>query len=297
MRHSWATMRTALARAWLGLALLVPLCLLAQEVPVPPLQARVTDLTDTLTPEQIGQLEQKLAAFEARKGSQIALLMLPTTKPESIEQYSIRVAEQWKLGREGVDDGALLLVAKDDRELRIESGYGLEGVLTDLVANRIVEDIIVPNFKTGDFFKGVNDGLDAMMRVVDGEPLPEPKSTPGGRGGGQLESLLMIGFVMLFVVGGVLRAMFGRLPAALLVGGATGAIASFLIASLAVGAIVGVLAFLFSLVIGASGVGGRGYRRGGWTPGGLGGGWGGGGGGGWGGGGGGFGGGGASGRW
>jgi uncharacterized protein len=293
-------MRIALARACLGLVLLVPLCLLAQEVPVPPLQAHVTDLTGTLTPQQIGQLEQKLAAFEARKGSQIALLMLPTTKPESIEQYSIRVVEQWQLGREGVDDGALLLVAKDDRALRIESGYGLEGVLTDLVANRIVEDIIVPNFKAGDFFKGVNDGLDAMMRVVDGEPLPEPKRAPGGGGGGQLESLLMIGFVMVFVVGGVLRAIFGRLPAALLVGGATGAIASFLIASLAVGAIVGIVAFLFSLVIGAAGVGGRGYRRGGWTPGGLGGGWGGGGwtgGGGWGGGGGGFGGGGASGRW
>jgi uncharacterized protein len=292
-------MRVGLARAALCLALFVPLCLPAQDAPVPALKARVTDLTGTLTPEQIGQLEQKLAAFEARKGSQIALLMVPSTKPESIEQYSIRVVEQWKLGRKGVDDGALLLVAKDDRELRIEAGYGLEGVLSDLVANRIVEDIIVPNFKTGDYFRGVNDGLDAMIRVVEGEPLPAPKWSPDGKDVGRLQPLLMLGFVMVFVVGGVLRAIFGRLPAALLVGGATGVIASLIITSLAIGLIVGLVVFFFSLVIGAAGAGGRGYRRGGWTPGGFGGGgWGGGGGGGWsGGGGGGFGGGGASGRW
>src|SRR5262245_49185109 len=122
-----------LARAALWLALcLLPWPGLAQEVPVPPLRARVTDLTGTLSPQQSAQLEQKLAEFEARKGSQIAVLIVPTTKPESIEQYSIRVVERWKLGRKGVDDGALLLVAKDDRELRIESGYGLEGVLSDL---------------------------------------------------------------------------------------------------------------------------------------------------------------------
>jgi uncharacterized protein len=292
-------MRSALARAAAWLVLLVPLGLLAQQVAVPPLQARVTDLTGTLSAEQIAQLEQKLAAFEARKGSQIAMLMLPSVKPESIEQYSIRVVEQWKLGRKGVDDGALLIVAKDDRELRIEVGRGLEGVLTDLIANRIVEDIIVPNFKAGEYYKGVSDGLDAIIRVADGEPLPPPAPAPSKRWGGAsgLESLLMIGFVLVFVVGGFLRAMFGRLPAALLVGGATGFIAMLIIASLTVGIIVGIVAFFVSLLIGAAGVGGRGYRRGGWTPGpgGFGGGgWGGGG---WSGGGGTFGGGGASGRW
>jgi uncharacterized protein len=292
----------ALARAVLWLALLLPLGLAAQDVPVPALQARVTDLTGTLTPQQADALEQKLAAFEARKGVQIALLIVPSTQPEQIEQYSIRVVEQWKLGRKGVDDGALLLVAKNDRRLRIEVGYGLEGVLTDLVSNRIIEDIIVPNFKTGDFNRGVNDGVDAMIRVIDGEALPPPPTrSPGARGilpG--LDTLLMLGFVMVFVVGGILRAMFGRLPGALLVGGVTGFIASLIVASLVAGVVVGILAFIFSLLVGAPGIGRRGSRRGGWSPGGFGGGgWGGGGGGGggWSGGGGGFGGGGASGSW
>ena len=135
----------------------------------------MTDLTETLTPDQTAKLEQKLAAFEARKGSQIAVLIVPTTQPEAIEQYSIRVAEQWKLGRKGVDDGALLLVAKDDRALRIEVGYGLEGALPDAIAKRIIEDIIVPRFKTGDFYGGIDAGVDAMIKVVDGEPLPPPQ--------------------------------------------------------------------------------------------------------------------------
>ncbi|HYL17525.1 MAG TPA: YgcG family protein, partial [Burkholderiales bacterium] len=146
-------------------------------VPVPGLKARVTDLTHTLTPEQTAQLEQKLAAFESRKGSQIVVLIVPTTKPEEIEQYSIRVAEQWKVGRKGVDDGAILLVAKDDRALRIEVGYGLEGALPDVTAKRIVSDIIVPHFKTGDFYGGIDAGVDAMIKVVDGEQLPAP-TTP-----------------------------------------------------------------------------------------------------------------------
>ena len=283
--------------AWLALLLwLAPA--FAQDVPVPPLRARVTDLTATLSAEQAAQLERKLAEFEARKGSQIAVLIVPTTRPEAIEQYSIRVAEAWKLGRKGVDDGALLLVAKDDRELRIEVGYGLEGALSDLVSNRIVEDIIVPRFRQGDFYGGIQAGVEAMIKVVDGEPLPEP--APRGRTwvrgvGGNLEMVLIVGFVLVFVIGGVLRAIFGRLPSAALIAGATGIIAWIIVSSLVAAAIVGVIAFLLSLVAGTPRMG-----RGGWRPGGFGGGgWsgGGGGGGGWGGGGGGFGGGGASGRW
>jgi uncharacterized protein len=281
--------------AWLALLLwLAPA--FAQDVPVPPLRTRVTDLTATLSAEQAAQLERKLAEFEARKGSQIAVLIVPTTRPEAIEQYSIRVVEAWKLGRKGVDDGALLLVAKDDRELRIEVGYGLEGALSDLVSNRIVEDIIVPRFRQGDFYGGIQAGVDAMIRVVDGEPLPEP--APRGRTwvrgvGGNLETVLIVGFVLVFVVGGVLRAMFGRMPAAALIAGAAGIIAWIIVSSLVAAGIVGVIAFLLSLVAGTPRMG-----RGGWRPGGFGGGgWSGGGGGGWGGGGGGFGGGGASGRW
>lgn len=267
------------------------------QVPVPRLERRVTDLTGTLSVDERAALEAKLAAFEARKGSQIAVLFVPTTGPETIEQYAIRVAERWRLGREGVDDGALLLVARDDRALRIEVGYGLEGAMPDAIANRIVEDIVVPRFRLGEFDAGVNAGVDAMIRVIDGEPLPAvdpPASWPSGGFGEGLGGLFVIGFMLVMVVGSVLRALFGRFPAALLTGGVTGAIVWVLVASAIAAGVVAVLAFVFTLLGGMPGQRRGGYRRGGW------GGWstmGGGGRGGWSGGGGGFGGGGASGRW
>src|SRR5512145_1050521 len=138
-------------RLWTRLALLaLLLCGTAQaEVAVPELKQRVTDLTATLDAGQIQLLENKLAAFESAKGAQIAVLLLPTTEPETIEEFGIRVAESWKLGRKGVDDGVLLLVAKDDRKLRIEVGYGLEGILPDAVGKRIVSDDIAPHFRQG----------------------------------------------------------------------------------------------------------------------------------------------------
>ncbi|MBN9117448.1 MAG: TPM domain-containing protein, partial [Pandoraea sp.] len=142
-------------------ALLLCLCLGASaEVGIPPLTARVTDLTGTLTREQTAALEQKLQAFEAAKGSQIGVLMVPTTQSEDIAQYSIRVVEQWKLGRKGTDDGVLLIVAKDDRRVRIEVGYGLEGVLTDAISNRIINEDIVPRFQQADFYGGVTAGVE-----------------------------------------------------------------------------------------------------------------------------------------
>src|SRR6202011_6049700 len=124
----------------------------AQSQPIPKLTARVTDLTGTLTAEQQTALEQKLAAFESAKGSQLAVLLVPTTEPEEIEQYSIRVVEQWKLGRKKVDDGALLIIAKNDHHVRIEVGYGLEGVLTDAASNRIIEDTMLPLLRQGQYF-------------------------------------------------------------------------------------------------------------------------------------------------
>jgi uncharacterized protein len=283
----------------------VPGAAAQSEVPVPRLERRVTDLTGALTAQEQAALEQKLAAFEGRKGSQIAVLIVPTTSPETIEQYALRVAEQWKLGREGIDDGALLLVARDDRALRIEVGYGLEGVLPDVIANRIIEDIVVPRFRIGDFGAGVNEGVDAMIKVIDGEPLPAPAARepwPSGDFGGEgLGGLLAIGFIVVVVVGSALRALFGRLPAAIIIGGLTGAIVWVLVASALAAGVVGVIAFLFTLLGGMPGQRRGGYRRGGWGGGWStsGGGWGGGvsGGGGWSGGGGGFGGGGASGRW
>ena len=255
------------------------------EVAVPPLTQRITDLTSTLDVQQIQVLEARLAEFEKNKGAQLAVLTVPTTQPETIEQYGIRVAEAWKLGRKKVDDGALLLIAKEDRTLRIEVGYGLEGALNDATAHRIIDEIIVPRFKRGEYYPGIESGLAAMMQVVNGEPLPSPKRAAAS-GKYDIESLLFIAFGLVVVVGGMLRVMLGRFPAALLMGGALGFLAWLLVAPLLIALFVGLIAFVFVLL---GGGGGRGFGGGG---GGFGGG-----GGGFSGGGGGFGGGGASGRW
>lgn len=267
--------------------------------PVPELAARVTDLTGTLTAADRTGLEERLAAFEARKGAQIAVLVVPTTRPEAIEQYSIRVVDAWKLGREAPDDGALLLVAMQDRELRIEVGRGLEGALTDLVANRIIDETITPRFREGDFAGGISAGVDRMMAVVDGEPLPEPDAH-WSEGPQRIAGILPFLIGIVFVGSAVLRSLFGRAFGALATGGVAGGVAWFVTQLLGLSLGVGVAALLFSLMLGLGG-GGRwssGPRHGGWSPGG----WGGGGfrsggGGGFRGGGGSFGGGGASGRW
>lgn len=251
------------------------------DVPVPPLQARVTDLTGTLTADQRAKLDGELKAFEAKKGSQIAVLLVPTTEPETIEQYSIRVAEAWKLGRKGVDDGVLLLVAKDDHTLRIEVGYGLEGVIPDAVANRVVEDIIVPHFKQGDFYGGIEAGVDRLIRLVEGEPLPPPKQK--GSSGSVLDKYFPAIFIAVIIGGGLLRAIFGPFFGASIAGGITGVVGWLLFGTLLGGLAAAVVVFFFVLA-GVSGMGGGG----GFSSGG---------GGGFSGGGGGFGGGGASGRW
>ncbi|HEY9198235.1 MAG TPA: TPM domain-containing protein, partial [Gammaproteobacteria bacterium] len=256
------------------LCLLLPLALRA-EIPVPPLQARVTDLTGTLTQAQSVALEQHLAQFEARKGSQIAVLIVPTTQPETIEQYGLRVAEQWKLGRADADDGALLLIAKDDRALRIEVGYGLEGALSDAVAKRIIAETIVPRFQEGDFHGGVLAGVMQMENVIDGEPLPPPAAPPAPTSR-RLNDVLALAFVGTVVIGGVLRRVFGRLIGASIVGTLMGLVFWLMLASLLGAIAVSVLAFLFTL-FGGGGLGGRGGfysggRRGGGFGGGLGGG-------------------------
>lgn len=145
-------------------------------VPVPALQQRVTDLTGTLNSAQIATLEQKLAAFEQQKGSQLAVLLVPTTQPESIEQYSIRVASAWKLGRKGVDDGVLLLIAKADHTLRIEVGWGLEGGLTDAASKRIIDKVLVPALEQDDFFGGIDAALTQIIARIHNEALPEASS-------------------------------------------------------------------------------------------------------------------------
>jgi uncharacterized protein len=266
---------------------------------VPPLEARVTDLTGTLTAEQQSTLEQQLAAFEQRKGSQVALLIVPTTAPEAIEQYSIRVAEAWKLGREKPDDGVLLLVALNDRALRIEVGYGLEGVLPDAIARRIIDETIKPLFRQQNIYGGVSAGLAQIMQVVDGEPLPPPDRkwrAPADR----ISGLLPLLFIGVFIGGGILRALLGRGLGSLATGGLAGLAIWGLSSLVGLALLGGIGAWLFSLFAGLAtnvGHGRRGGGFGGWGGGGFGGGLGGGFGGGFGGGGGGFGGGGASGRW
>ena len=268
-------------------------------VPVPPLTAPVVDLANTLTPQQVAALDAKLNAFAAARGSQVAVLIVPSTGPEDVEQYSIRVVDAWKLGRKGVDDGVLLLVARDDRRARIEVGYGLEGALPDATANRIIDEVLVPRFRGGDYYGGIDASVDRIIGVIEGEPLPPPAARGRGHDAGGLFNLLPFLLVFAFVGASVLRRIFGRVGGAAATGGLVG-VATWLIVGVLLASIVAaVIAFLFALLAGAAGgPGGRWYsgRRGG---GGFGGGFGGGGfgGGGFSGGGGGFGGGGASGGW
>jgi len=275
----------AIALCWAAVA--------GAQVPVPPIGGRVTDLTATLTDDQKSFLEKTLRSFEARKGSQVAVLIVPSTAPETIEQYALRVAEEWKPGRKKVDDGALLVVAKDDRTLRIEVGYGLEGALTDAASKRIISEIIVPRFREGDFNGGIYYGVDRILRVIDGEPLPKPegRSTRRPDWFGQLVS---VGPFLLLIVGGVLQIVLGRFFGALVTSGAVSIAVWMLAGAISVAVVAGMIAFLLTLFSGV--LGGRGFG-GGYFSGGSGGGDFSGGGGGFSGGGGGFGGGGASGNW
>jgi uncharacterized protein len=285
------------AAAWLLALTLSWASWACAQVPVPALTGHVVDRTGVLSAEQSSTLEQTLQAFEARKGSQIAVLIIPTTAPQSIEDYGIHVAEQWKLGRKKIDDGAILLVAKDDHALRIEVGYGLEGALTDATSKRIISEIIVPRFRQGDVYGGVSAGVDQMIRVVDGEPLPEPNANRGDTV--RLHQFLPVLVVLAVFAGGLSRAFLGRFPGAVVTGGAVGVVTWLLIGAVTVGLIAGVVALLFTLLSGGTGgfgmintLGGPG--RGGFGGGGFGSGSSGGG---FSGGGGGFGGGGASGSW
>ncbi len=282
--NAWlVTLTTALTLAW---------CLpAAAQVAVPPLKGHVTDQTGTLTAEQQATLEQTLTAFEARKGSQLAVLMVRSTAPEAIEPYALRVAELWKLGRKKIDDGAILVVAKDDRTLRIEVGYGLEGALTDLTSKRIISETILPRFKQQDFYGGVSAGVAQMVAVIDGEALPEPDSK-GAIGDGDVRPYTPILFVLALAIGGVLRGVLGRVPGALVTGGLVGIISWFLVGAASIAVLAGMAALVVTLLgAGMLGRGLGGYYGGGRGGGGFGGG------GGFSGGGGGFGGGGASGRW
>lgn len=273
--------------------LLVLLCLVAparaQELqPVPPLAARINDGAGLLSASQRDALEAQLAAFEKQKGAQVAVLTVASTAPEPIEAYSIRVVEAWRLGRTGVDDGVLFIVARDDRRMRIEVGRGLEGALPDARAKQIIADVVAPRFKAGDYPGGIEAGVGAILALLSGEALPPPALDGPGEGG--TEEWLVLGLVATVVGGGVLRALFGKLLGAGLAGGLVGVGAWMITGTLLIALGCGALAFVFVLAMGAGGrsgmggpwIGGGGFgsRGGGWSGGG-----------------GGFGGGGASGGW
>lgn len=267
---------------------------------IPDLSSRVTDLTGLLNQDQKSSLSDQLKALEDRKGSQVAVLIVDSTEPETMEQFSIRVVDEWKLGREDVDDGVLLLVAKADRNLRIEVGYGLEGAITDAYSKRIINNIIVPHFRDGDYYLGIEEGVEAIIGLIDGEELPELTSTRKTSSNDNSFGLF-IGIVILIFVVFILKALFtkslGNMKSNLIMMPGIFML-SWIFTSLTTAIFISVFSFIFM----NNGGGGRGGRRGGGYYGGYsGGGWssGGGGfsGGGFSGGGGGFGGGGASGSW
>ena len=245
--------------------------------PVPPLTARVTDLTGTLDAAQVQQLEAQLAALEQARGAQIGVLLVPTTQPEDIAQYAIRVFDQWKLGRKGIDDGALLVVAKNDRRVRIEVARGLEGAIPDAAVARIIREYIAPRFRAGDWYGGIHDALGAMTKLVNDEPLPPPISDQGNESPGSriAPALFMAWFAAIF-----LRGLFGRaggVPRAGVVGLGAGLVGWLVSGLMALGIGAGVLGALFGLLGGGGGGGGFANRGGFGGLGGFGGGFGGGG--------------------
>ncbi len=270
--------------------------------PVPALSARVTDLTSTLSDAERRAIEAKLASFESATGAQIAVLVVPTTQPEPIETYSIRVADAWKVGRKGRDDGVLFLVAKDDRRMRLEVGYGLEGMITDAIARRIIAEDVAPRFRDGKYAAGIDAGVDRIVAIVEKGDLPPPDaraSTQRGAEGIDWGMVAILALVVVPAVGGVLKAVFGKIGGATIGSALVGGIAWWVLGSIAIAVIAALFAWFAILLFGGAGSALGGRRGGGvWIP--SGGGWGGGGGmggGGWSGGGGGFGGGGASGNW
>lgn len=289
---SWRLKQTLFA--FCVLLLMLGMHAQAALLPIPELKTRVTDLTQTLNTEQQAQLEAKLVAFEQETGSQIAVLLVSSTQPEAIEQYSIRVVESWKLGREKQDDGVLLLVAKDDRKMRIEVGYGLEGAIPDVIAKRIIAEIMTPRFRQGHFYGGITQATEQLMRLIRGEQLPPPQKTqPAGKT--QLLDMLPALLIAALLLGGLMRAIFGKFLGGLVNSGIVGLVLWMLGAGLALVLLLALLVFFLTFA-GASnlaymgGMGG-GYGRSGGFGGGFGGM------GGMGGMGGGFGGGGASGSW
>ena len=247
------------ARSWqiVGLILLCQLTPAWAYIEIPKLSSRVTDLTATLSAEQAQALESKLAAFEAKKGSQIAVLIIPTTQPEDIAEFAIKVVDLWGIGRKGIDDGLILIIAKNDRKIRVEVNYGLEGVIPDAIAKRIGTETIAPYFKKNDYYGGINAGVDQIMGLIEGEQLPAPTQTNTSQ---QDEG----GFIFLLFgglfAGSLFSSMFGRVAGGLIAGIGSGILA-YLLLGFGIGAIlIGIIVFFLTS---ARSGGGGGWSNGG----------------------------------
>jgi uncharacterized protein len=234
----------ALLLGWVFPAFTPALALVA----VPQLTGRVVDQTGTLSSGDIASLSQTLKDLETRKGSQIAVLIVPTTDGEAIEQFSLRVAEAWKIGRKKVDDGALLVIAKNDRHLRIEVGYGLEGALTDVTTKRIIDEVITPKFKGGDFAGGISAGVNRMIGIINGEKLPEPEPVHWDKPN-SFDAFNPFWLFFAFVGSSILRSILGRLIGSIGAGVFVGTLVWFLFENFGAALAIGGLAFLISVII------------------------------------------------
>lgn len=241
-------------------------------VAIPKLVKRVTDLTATLSVADEARIEARLKTFEEKKGAQIAVLIVATTQPETIFDYSIRVAEAWKLGRKDIDDGVLFVVAKGDRKLQILAGRGTQGVLTDAMSKRIISEIVAPKFRSSDFAGGIDDGVAKIIDVLQGEALPPPpeKKRTSAKQGSSVETFLILGVIAAMFVGPLLRSLLGRFMGASATAGVTGAAAWFLAGGLLFPIVAGVIVFFIVMLMGAMNFsrGGGGFIPGGWSSGG-----------------------------
>ncbi len=269
------------AAAWAGLA---GAAWAQGLLPVPALTARMIDQTQTLAESERADLEAKLAAFEQRKGSQVVVLMVPTTAPEDIASYANRVGNAWKIGRKEVGDGILVIVAKNDRKMRIEVAKALEGAVPDLAAIRIIDEEMKPRFRNNDFAGGLNAAVARLIGLVDGEALPAPSSSGGSSKdsseGIDWENLAIFLFVGVFVAAPIVRSIAGKKLGSVVMGGGIGVIAFLITTSIVIAVLAGLAALMVSLFSavaatspGRRGGGGGGGGFGGWGGGGGGGGW------------------------
>jgi uncharacterized protein len=229
---------------------------------IPKLEKRVTDLAAALSESDEARISERIRAFEQKKGGQIAVLIVDTTSPEAIFDYTLRVAESWKLGRKGVDDGVLFVVAKTDRKIQILTGPGVQGVLTDAATKRIISEVVAPRFREGKYAEGIFNGVDKIAAVIDGEALPPPPKKKQASQSIDSGGFVVLGIFAAIFVAPVLRSLLGRFLGATATGGVTGAAAWFLLGGMAFPIFIGVIVFVIALFAGLLNFSGG--RGGGW---------------------------------